>query len=72
MQFRPVLHQALQLIGDHMIDHQVNVFHLDHLVAGDDDVDVGDGARLAALESTVADRGGADLLGFFKRQQNVL
>ena len=68
----PVLHQALQFIGDHVINHQVNVFHLHHFVVGHDDVDLGHARCLAALESTVANRGRTDFLGFFESEQDVL
>src|SRR5579884_2119747 len=65
-QLLPALHQPLQFIRNHVVDHQVKVFHLHHLMAGDDNVDVGHVAGLSTLEPAEANGGCAAPPGFFK------
>jgi hypothetical protein len=71
-QFLSSLDQSLQLVGDHVADDQVDILHLNHLVTGNNNAEVGEAAGLAALESAEADGGSASFPGFFEGLENIL
>ena len=71
-QFLSSLDQSLQLVRDHVADDQVDILHLNHLVAGNHNAEVGEVAGLAALESAEADGGSTAFPGFFEGPENIL